>query len=293
MTADDNVIDFLKLERRGGCLAFSLSPNSSRTRQIENLSISVVVPVSASLREIHVGSYAGVESRMPLRGADFNISMSAYGEVKADLVDSGRTRLQVSSYGTYEGTIECAGAQLSVASYGVLKGALTCTGTADVSVGSYGSLNGDIRAAQVNLAVSSGGKYSGAVKADAASLGVSSYAQAAGAIEVADLKVSVYSSGSLRGAFAGRRCEATVGSYGKLALTGSAVVEDVTVQLSSQGEFSAPDLRVKRYDIRASSYSKAEVWCSELLKIEASSSARVLYDGPGRLEILSDNIRRR
>ena len=131
------------------------------------------------------------------------------------------------------------------------------------------------------------------MKADAASLGVSSYAQAAGAIEVADLKVSVYSSGSLRGAFAGRRCEATVGSYGKLALTGSAVVEDVTVQLSSQGEFSAPDLRVKRYDIRASSYSKAEVWCSELLKIEASSSARVLYDGPGRLETLSDNIRRR
>ncbi|WP_295908365.1 DUF2807 domain-containing protein [uncultured Alistipes sp.] len=293
VTADDNVIDFLKLERRGGCLAFSLSPRSSRTRRIENLSISVVVPVSASLREIHVGSYAGVESRMPLRGADFNISMSAYGEVKADLVDSGRTRLQVSSYGTYEGTIECAGAQLSVASYGVLKGALTCTGTADVSVGSYGSLNGDIRAAQVNLAVSSGGKYSGAVKADAASLGVSSYAQAAGAIQVADLKVSVYSSGSLRGAFAGRRCEATVGSYGKLALTGSTVVEDVTVQLSSQGEFSAPDLRVKRYDIRASSYSKAEVWCSELLKIEASSSARVLYDGPGRLETLSDNIRRR
>lgn len=122
VTADDNVIDYLKLDRTGGRLAFSLLPRSGRTRRIENLSISVVVPVSASLREISVGSYAGFESATPLRVKNLSVSVSSYGSVKADIVDSGDSRLQVSSYGRFTGKVESAGAQLTVASYGTFEG---------------------------------------------------------------------------------------------------------------------------------------------------------------------------
>lgn len=293
VTADDNVIDFLNLDRSGGRLAFSLSSSSSRSRRIENLSISVVVPASVSLREISVGSYASVESSMPLRGKNLSVSMSAYGSVKADIIDSGETQLQVSSYGRFEGQISSADAQVRVASYGGLKGMLSCTGTASVTVGSYGTFEGDLRAAQALLSVSSGGKFAGALRADTASVGVSSYARVSGSINAAELKTSVSSSGSLQGTFVGRRCEASVSTYGKLLLTGSAEVDEVVLQLSSQGDFSAPDLRVKRYDIRASAYAKADVWCSELLKVEASSMAKVTYDGPCRLEAQIPNVRRR
>lgn len=273
VTADDNVIDFLRLDRSGGRLAFRLSLSSSRTRRIENLSISVVIPVSASLREIRVDSYAGLESRMPLRGRNLSIAMSAYGSVKADLVDAGETQLQVSSYGRFEGQISCAGARLLVAS--------------------YGTFDGNLRAAQAQLSVSSGGKFTGEVRADAASVEVASYARVDGPIRAEVLKALVNSSGSLRSDFVGRRCEASVGAYGKLTLTGSAEVEEVALQLSSQGSFSAPELRVKRYDIQAGAYTQADVWCSELLKIEAASSAQVTYDGPCRLEMPSRNVRRR
>ena len=293
VTADDNVIDYLKLDRTGGRLAFSLLPRSGRTRRIENLSISVVVPVSASLREISVGSYAGFESATPLRVKNLSVSVSSYGSVKADIVDSGDSRLQVSSYGRFTGKVESAGAQLTVASYGTFEGPLSCVGIAAVSVGSYGSFNGDIRAAQADLSVSSGGKFSGALRADAASVGVSSYARFSGPIDVSELKASVSSSGVLQSAFAGRRCEASVASYGKLVFTGSADVEAVSVQLSPQSSFSAPDLRVKRYDIRTSSYSKADVWCSESLRVDAAATSQVTYDGPCRLEAQTSTVRRR
>lgn len=52
VTADDNVIDHLVLERDGGKLKFRVNANST-----ENISVSVTVPASASLREISAGSY--------------------------------------------------------------------------------------------------------------------------------------------------------------------------------------------------------------------------------------------
>lgn len=82
-------------------------------------------------------------------------------------------------------------------------------------------------------------------------------------------------------------------SYGKLVFTGSAEVEEVSVQLSPQSSFSAPDLRVKRYDIRASNYSKADVWCSESLWVDAATTSQVTYDGPCRLEAQTPTVRRR
>lgn len=55
VTADDNVIDYLVLERDGGMLKFRVNANNT-----ENISVSVVVPASAALRQISAGSYGKV-----------------------------------------------------------------------------------------------------------------------------------------------------------------------------------------------------------------------------------------
>ena len=61
VTADDNVIDYLVLERDGGTLKFRVNANNT-----ENISVSVVVPASAALRQISAGSYGKVTCKLPL-----------------------------------------------------------------------------------------------------------------------------------------------------------------------------------------------------------------------------------
>lgn len=80
VTADDNVIDYLVLERDGGTLKFRVNANNT-----ENISVSVVVPASAALRQISAGSYGKVTCKLPLKGPSVAVSVSSYGSVIADI----------------------------------------------------------------------------------------------------------------------------------------------------------------------------------------------------------------
>ena len=100
VTADDNVIDHLVLERDGGKLKFRVNANST-----ENISVSVTVPASASLREISAGSYGKVNCKMPLKGPSVSVSVSSYGSVNADIDTPGAAKLDVSSYGKFAGSV--------------------------------------------------------------------------------------------------------------------------------------------------------------------------------------------
>ena len=108
-----------------------------------------------------------------------------------------------------------------------------------------------------------------------------------------DLIPTSLSTGTFSGTFSGNSLEAEVGSYGKINLKGSAQVASAAVRVSSGAVFSAPELRVADYDLTVSNYAKADVWCSGTLRINASTAARITYDGPCRVESLTDNIRRR
>ena len=72
VTADDNVIDYLVLERDGGMLKFRVNANNT-----ENISVSVVVPASAALRQISAGSYGKVTCKLPLKGPSVAVSVSS------------------------------------------------------------------------------------------------------------------------------------------------------------------------------------------------------------------------
>ncbi|MFQ6939602.1 MAG: GIN domain-containing protein [Alistipes finegoldii] len=111
VTADDNVIDYLVLERDGGKLKFRVNANST-----ENISVSVTVPASASLREISAGSYGKVNCKMPLKGPSVSVSVSSYGSVSADIDTPGAAKLDVSSYGKFAGSVRCSDGELRISS---------------------------------------------------------------------------------------------------------------------------------------------------------------------------------
>ena len=290
VTADDNVIDYLVLERDGGTLKFRVNANNT-----ENISVSVVVPASAALRQISAGSYGKVTCKLPLKGPSVAVSVSSYGSVIADIDTPGTAQLNVSSYGKFSGSVRCNDCELRVSSYGSAQAPVDCRNNCQVTVGSYAKFSNDIKASVLTLKISSGASVSSTLISDALTLSVDSYAKFSGAVTVnsRQAKLTVSSGGSFNGTFSGNSLEAEVGSYGKINLKGSAQVASAAVRVSSGAVFSAPELRVADYDLTVSNYAKADVWCSGTLRINASTAARITYDGPCRVESLTDNIRRR
>ena len=151
VTADDNVIDYLVLERDGGKLKFRVNANST-----ENISVSVTVPASASLREISAGSYGKVNCKMPLKGPSVSVSVSSYGSVSADIDTPGAAKLDVSSYGKFAGSVRCSDGELRISSYGSAQAPVECRNSCKLTVGSYAKFSNDIKASDLTVEVSSG-----------------------------------------------------------------------------------------------------------------------------------------
>lgn len=201
----------------------------------------------------------------------------------------------MSSYGKFSGSVRCNDCELRVSSYGSAQAPVDCRNNCQVTVGSYAKFSNDIKASVLTLKISSGASVSSTLISDALTLSVDSYAKFSGSVTVnsRQAKLTVSSGGSFSGTFSGNSLEAEVGSYGKINLKGSAQVASAAVRVSSGAVFSAPELRVADYDLTVSNYAKADVWCSGTLRINASTAARITYDGPCRVESLTDNIRRR
>lgn len=290
VTADDNVIDHLVLERDGGKLKFRVNANST-----ENISVSVIVPASAALCNVTAGSYGKVTCKMPLKGPSVSVSVSSYGSVKADIDTPGAAKLDVSSYGKFAGSVRCADGELRISSYGSAQAPVECRNNCKLTVGSYAKFSNDIKASDLTVEVSSGASVGGTLIADALTMRIDSYAKFSGTVTVnaRQAKLTVSSGGSFNGTFTGSSLEASVGSYGKIYLKGTAQVARATVRVSSGANFSAPELRVSDYDLTVSNYAKADVWCSGRLKINASTAAKVAYGGPCTVETVSDNIQRK
>lgn len=295
VTADEQLIDYLEIDRSGGVLRFRFA-----ARQIDYKKFSgsagarIVVPASASLNRLKAASYGSIVCQAPLRAESMTVEIASYGRVEADIAARGRVTLSVSSYGKFSGAVECGEYDLKLSSYGSLKGDLVCAGRADASVGSYARLAGGLRSGSLALSVSSGGSVQGEIRvAQQADVDVASYAKYGGEIHAPQLRIDVASSGSVSGAFVGERVQASVGSYGKCTLKGAAKVCSAVVSVASGGSFSAQELQVADYVLTVANDSRADVWCSGTLKVDAARSARVSYDGPCRVENRPDNVRRR
>ena len=162
VTADDNVIDYLVLERDGGKLKFRVNANST-----ENISVSVTVPASASLREISAGSYGKVNCKMPLKGPSVSVSVSSYGSVSADIDTPGAAKLDVSSYGKFAGSVRCSDGELRISSYGSAQAPVECRNSCKLTVGCYAKFSNDIKASDLTVEISSGASVGSTLTADA------------------------------------------------------------------------------------------------------------------------------
>lgn len=330
VTADEQLIDHIALDRTDGVLRFHRT--AEIRAENADLAVKVTVPLSAALRSLSAGSYGSIDCPVALRGTTAEVSASSYGRVKADLAPSDRAVVRIGSYGKFEGSVTCDECEYQLSSYGSATGAVVCRKQGKVSIGSYARFSDPVKAPTLGVQVASGASMNGALECEQLRLSVSSYGKVDGAIRALDAEVSVASSASLRSdlkshtlalalssyaKFAGsadcrelrltvqsgatfdaklvaRSFEATVGSYGKVRMQGDATVEKGRVKLSSNGSFAAPALRVADYTIDARGhYSKADVWCSGTLRIDAATTAQVTYDGPCRVEAMPNNVRRK
>ena len=287
VTANDNVIDYLSMEREGGKLKFRIDANST-----ENISVKVVLPASTALNAISASGFSTVTNLLPMKGEHISVNVSSSASVKTD-IEAGTLQLNVSGFGKFSGNIRSGKSDLNLSSSSRISSQIVCTGTCTFDASGFANFSGSVEAPVFNARLSSSCSVKAPVKAPRLKISASGFAKFSGALDCQTATLDATSSASIRGRFSAASFTATVAGFGRIVLDGEATVESGKVTASSSGIFSAPKLRVANYDITASGFAQSDIWCSNHLKISVTSSARAIYDGPCTVESVSDNIRRR
>ncbi len=285
--ANDNIIDLVKVERENGILKIGLENTRG---SLSNISISAVVPASASLSSISASGYSTIESTTPVKGKNMTVSVSGGSKVKADI--SGLSvRVNVSGYGKFEGKVTAEETcEYTVNGGSAATGDIECA-TAKISVSGYGKLNGSIDSDTVSLSITGGAKLNGDIDADTFDAALSGYGSATGAIAADRCDMSLSGGSSLKGTLDAGTFTAALSGYGKIILSGGKA-DTGTVRLSSGSSFSAPNVTVASYAITANGYAKADVKCTGTLKVNTSSGAKVNYSGDCRVEATNPDVKK-
>lgn len=291
-------------------------PASPKLRSIVSQSHGAVIcrtPLRGESFEVQVETYGSVEAELDAqRTVDLSVSsygkftgdircdtgiiqISSYGALSAPVTCRTRCDLSIGSYAKYaKGCVTAPDLTLSVSSGGSFGGDAVAKNELTLSVQSYGKFAGSASCGRGTLQVSSYGTVNGRVAASSAlTLAIGSYAKFSGSVACSSAELRVQSYGSFSGTFAGDALDASVGAYGKITLSGAAEVRKVKAEVGMNAGFSASELRVADYDVQVQNYGSASLWCSGMLKIAASSTARVDYDGPCKVDSTPSNIRRR
>lgn len=289
VTADDNLIDWVTIDRKGSTLSVGFTPEA---RSITDAHITAVVPASVALDRLAASSYGSIVCTMPLNRPALRIRIASGGSVQTDVTAEG-LELDVTSYGKFDGNVQAQRCTVRVGSGGTVHGTIRCSGECSADLQSYGQFKGDARAAVLTLETGGGATWNGTMHADELHLTATSYGKIVGGIEGGAVTLSAASGGSIGGPFSGREFTASAVSYGKIDLRGKAVVQEGCVTVQSGGDFLAPDLSVARYRVSAASYGKAEVRCTGTLNAETSSGGKIGYAGECRVEARNPDVVRR
>lgn len=289
VTADDNLIDWVTIDHKGGTLSVGFIPEA---RSITDAHITVVVPASLSLDRLTVSSYGSIACTTPLNRPTLRIRIASGGSVLTDAA-AERLELDVNSYGKFLGTVEAGQCTARIGSGGTMNGTIRCTGECTVDLQSYGQFKGEAQAALLTLVTSGGASWDGALRAGELHLTATSYGKILGPIEGDAVTLATSSGGSIGGLFGAKEFTASAVSYGKINLRGKATVQSATVTVQSGGTFLAPDLSVARYRVTAASYGKADLRCTGTLQAETTSGGRIDYAGECTVEARNPAITKR
>ena len=289
VTADDNVIDWVTLDRQGGSLTLGFRPEA---RSITDVHITAIVPASASLSRIRANSYGRIVCQMPLKASKVTIEALTGGSVTAD-ADADQLELLANNYGKIQGSLQATRAAVQINTGSIVTASIQCTGDCTISLWNYGQFKGDAQARMLTLDAGGGSTWNGNVVAGDLHLTATNYGKIFGPMHGDTVSLKAAGGGVIRGTFSWKQFTATAIGYGKIDLGGNSTVQHGVVNVNSGGSFSAPDLTVERYEITAASYGKADVRCSGKLSTAITSGGKVSYAGDCTVEAEHPGLVRR
>lgn len=286
VTADDNVIDWVSVTRRGGTLAITFRPEA---REISDVSLTAVVPASQTLERITARGDGSIVFQTTLKAPSLTIDAESSGSIEAD-IETDRLSLNASSDGKFRGAVRAAECTARIHSGATVNGTIRCSKDCTADLQSYGQFKGNAEAASLTIEASSGSTWNGTVHADKLELTAISYGKIEGPIEGGSCTLAASSGGGISGTFTGADFTASAMSYGKINLRGKTSVQYGTVTVQSGGSFTAPDLQVGTYRVTAASYGNAEIRCTGKLSTDISSGGKVSYAGECTIETRNSNL---
>lgn len=286
VTADDNVIDYLRIQKQGGTVRIFVDADN-----LQNFHAEVVMPQSSDLSSVVASSAASVTCDDPLRTRTADLTASSAAAISAN-VGADACRISVSSSGSVSGEIRADNCSAQLSSAGQLTGNIVCKGGFTCNVSSSARFKGSVTSGNASLVLTSGSRTDAGLKIDGLCvIEASSSSSYTGSVTARTLKASASSGARIAGSLEADMLSATGSSSAQIAFRGTA--QKCIVELSSGARFNSPELRIADCSVTASSSSRADVYCTGTLRTRINSGARLTYDGPCTMESESPSIRRR
>lgn len=203
VTADDNVMPYVRIRCENGVVHCALAPTGKRgSFTLDNLHITVTLPASDALNSLDAVSHGSIVVRQPLTARDLKIRCGTYGRIEAPSIHSaGALRAEVSSHGKLFARLEADGeASLLTGSYGRFQGGITAA-KVTLEINAYASFAGGVTSrGDCSLTLSTRGRLEGPIVCRRLRAAASGYGTATGAVTAPDgIWLDISSRGIWRG----------------------------------------------------------------------------------------------
>lgn len=281
VTADDNVIDYVRVEQQGGTVKIYLHAGS-----VSNCTVKVALPFSARLREVTACIASRITGTQTIGGvSDVRIAATAGSAVFLPVRTTGSCELQLTSSSRYRGEIEAGTCRLSLTSGAIAEAPIRSTGTCDVACTSSARLESSVSTSgKCRMQLTSGSRATGGIDAADLELNISSSARYEGDLQLKNKATVNSTSGAKINATLTAQALQFVGTSSSSAQFTGGRVDEATAEISSGSFLGAEHLVVRNLSVRATSGSRADVFCSGLLKVESGSGSKISYGGDCRVE---------
>lgn len=140
----------------------------------------------------------------------------------------------------------------------------------------------ELKSADLQIKASGAAEIETSVKARSCDIDASSAATVKAAVKAATCDIDASSAATVRAEIKSQSCTADTSSAAGIVLKGG--TNQFEGSSSSAGKINAAELIAKYADVRASSASNISVNCAETLKAQASSGAKIRYQGECKVE---------
>lgn len=282
ITADDNVIDYVRLDRQGPVLKIYINAGS-----VSNCTVRVTIPCSPQLNEVSATTAASIASCVDYTlggSSDVRLSASSAGSISLPVTTPGSCTLQLSASSRYEGRIEAGTCSVNLSSASSASGSILCSGNCTVQASGASNLKAHLRAEYADIQLFSASSMQGNLSAVNCRLELSGSSRCTGAVELAEkAALRITSASRLNAPLTASSLHLVISSSSRAQIT-RGKVDHAAAEITSGSRLDASGLVVRQFQVTASSGSRADVYCTGLLKASCYSGSSITYDGDCRVE---------